>query len=85
MIKTKAEMFQEANRSAEVMPPAGARAMVVLVLFDDDSLCVHSGSDDRLTEAMVAGAADMYGVGSGAVGTLGEIHDPFASGQTAIA
>lgn len=84
-MKTKAELFQESNRSAQVVPPEGGRAMVVLVLFDDDSLCVHGGSDVRLTEAMVAGAADMYGVGSGAVGTLGEIHQPFVMGPTAIA
>lgn len=82
---TKAEIFQMVNRGARVNPPDGATAMVILVLFDDGSLCVHGGSDESTTEVMVAGAADMYGVGAGQVGALETVHDPFASREVAHA
>lgn len=84
-MKTQAELFQESNRSAQIDPPAGARAIVVIVLFGDKSVSIHGGADERLTTAMLAGAADMYGVGPGDVGVLGDVHDPFANGQTALA
>jgi hypothetical protein len=82
---TDAEKFQASNRSAEVALPEGAKAIVVLVLFGDKSLAVHTGADAHIVEAMVAGAADMYGVGPGDVGSLGQVHDPFGNKQAAIA
>ena len=84
-MKSQAELFQESNRSAKIDPPNGARAIVVIVLFDDKSISVHGGADERITTTMLAGAADMYDVGPGGAGVLGEVHDPFANGQTALA
>lgn len=76
---TLADEFQKDNKVVEVELPKGATATIIVTLFDDGSVHVIGNNDDRVTQTMLACAADMYGVGTSQDGELITVYNAFGT------